>query len=103
MRIEQKLADMGLELGTPTTPVANYIETVKTGNLLFVAGHIPFLADGSVLHTGKLGRNITEEQGYGPWRFGQSETGGKAVCHGKCRAGFRSAIYRSQRSFRLAG
>ena len=37
MRIEQKLADMGLELGTPTTPVANYIETVKSGNLLFVA------------------------------------------------------------------
>ena len=64
MRIEQKLADMGLELSTPTTPVANYIETVKSGNLLFVAGHIPFLADGSVLHTGKLGRDITEEQGY---------------------------------------
>ncbi len=64
MRIEQKLAALGLELGAPGTPVANYISTVRTGNLLFVAGHIPFLSDGSVLHTGKLGRDISEEQGY---------------------------------------
>ena len=64
MRIEQKLTDLGLELGTPGAPVANYISSVKTGNLLFVAGHIPFLPDGSVLHTGKLGRDISEEQGY---------------------------------------
>lgn len=64
MRIEQKLTDLGLELGTPGAPVANYISAVKTGNLLFVAGHIPFLPDGSVLHTGKLGRDISEEQGY---------------------------------------
>jgi len=64
MRIEQKLADMGLELGKPGTPVANYIPTVRTGNLLFVAGHIPFLPDGSVQYAGKLGRDISEEQGY---------------------------------------
>ena len=64
MRIERKLADMGIELGTPGTPVANYIPTVRTGNLLFVAGHIPFLPDGSVLNAGKLGRDISEENGY---------------------------------------
>ena len=64
MRVEQKLADLGLKLGAPGTPVANYISAVKTGNLLFVAGHIPFLPDGSVLHTGKLGRDISDEQGY---------------------------------------
>ena len=64
MRVEQKLTDLGLELGKPGTPVANYISAVKTGNLLFVAGHIPFLPDGSILHTGKLGRDISDEQGY---------------------------------------
>lgn len=64
MRIEQKLADMGVVLGEPGTPVANYIPSVRTGNLLFVAGHIPFLDDGSILNTGKLGRDISEEQGY---------------------------------------
>jgi enamine deaminase RidA (YjgF/YER057c/UK114 family) len=61
MRIEQKLADMGLTLNPPAAPVANFLSTVKTGNLLFVAGHIQ---DGSVLNPGKVGRDVSEEQGY---------------------------------------
>ena len=64
MRIEQKLADMGLTLNPPAAPVANFISTVQTGNLLFVAGHIPFQQDGSVLNPGKVGRDVSEEQGY---------------------------------------
>ena len=64
MRIEQKLADMGLTLNPPAAPVANYISTVRTGNLLFVAGHIPFQQDGSVLNPGKVGRDVSEQQGY---------------------------------------
>ena len=64
MLIEQKLSDMGLELAPQAAPVANYISTVRTGNLLFVAGHIPFQPDGTVLNAGKLGRDVSEEQGY---------------------------------------
>ena len=64
MRIETKLADMGLELVPPGAPVANYIPTVRTGNLLFVAGHIPMQPGGSILNPGKVGRNVSEEQGY---------------------------------------
>ena len=64
MRIGQKLADIGMDLGTPTTPVANYIETMKNSNLLFAARHISILADGSVLHASKLDRDIADEQGY---------------------------------------
>ena len=64
MRIEQKISDMGLELAPQAAPVANYISTVRTGNLLFVAGHIPFQPDGTVLNAGKLGRDVSEEQGY---------------------------------------
>ena len=64
MRIEQKISDMGLELAPQAAPVANYIATVRTGNLLFVAGHIPFQPDGTVLNAGKLGRDVSEEQGY---------------------------------------
>ncbi len=64
MRIEQKLSDMGLELAPQAAPVANYIPTVRTGNLRFVAGHIPFQPDGTVLNAGKLGRDVSEEQGY---------------------------------------
>ena len=64
MRIEQKISDMGLELAPQAAPVANYISTVRTGNLLFVAGHIPFQPDGTVLNAGKLGRDVSEEQSY---------------------------------------
>ena len=64
MRAEQKMMEMGLELRPVGTPVANFIPTVRTGNLLFVAGHIAGLPDGSVLNPGKVGREVTEGQAY---------------------------------------
>jgi len=64
MAAEQKLKDMGLELGPVGTPVANYLPAVQTGNLLHVAGHIAGMPDGSVLNPGKVGRDVTEEQAY---------------------------------------
>ncbi len=64
MSAEQKLSDIGIELGEPNEPVANFIPSVRTGNLLYVAGHIPRMPDGSVLHQGKVGREVTEQQGY---------------------------------------
>ena len=64
MSVEQKLREMGLELSSLSPPVANYVSTVRTGNLLYVAGHIPNMPDNSVLHQGKVGREVTEEQGY---------------------------------------
>ena len=64
MVAEQKLHDMGLELGPVATPLANFIPAVRTGNLLFVAGHIAGKPDGSVLNPGKVGRDVTEEQAY---------------------------------------
>jgi len=60
----EKMMEMGLELGPVGTPVANFITTVRTGNLLFVAGHIAGLPDGSVLNPGKVVREVTEEQAY---------------------------------------
>jgi len=58
MRIEQKLTSLGLTLPRGTVPVANFVSTVQTGNLLFVSGHI------STSLRGKLGRDVTREQGY---------------------------------------
>jgi enamine deaminase RidA (YjgF/YER057c/UK114 family) len=58
MRIEQKLASLGLTLPRGTVPVANFVSTVQTGNLLFVSGHI------STTLRGKHGRDVTKEQGY---------------------------------------
>jgi len=65
MQIERKIATMGLNLTpAPPPPQANFISAVLAGDLLFVAGHIPRLPNGSLLHTGKVGRDVTIEQGY---------------------------------------
>ena len=64
MQVEQKLSELGLELPRPPVPTANYVMAVCTGNLLFVAGHVPRMPDGSLLNSGKLGREVTIDQGY---------------------------------------
>ena len=64
MEIEKKLSEMGLELPPHAQSLGSYVSAVLTGNLLFVGGHGPANPDGSVSHFGKLGREITVEQGY---------------------------------------
>lgn len=60
---EAKLQELGIELSTPSAPVANYVNAVRTGNLIFLAGKGPLKADGENI-TGKLGADLTIEQGY---------------------------------------
>jgi enamine deaminase RidA (YjgF/YER057c/UK114 family) len=62
MRIEQELQKMGLSLPIPK-PVAAYIPAVRVGELVFTAGQGP-MVDGKPKYIGKLGREVTEEQGY---------------------------------------
>jgi enamine deaminase RidA (YjgF/YER057c/UK114 family) len=62
MRIEQELEKLGFTLPTPR-PVAAYIPAVRVGELVFTAGQGPTV-DGKPMFTGKLGRELTEEQGY---------------------------------------
>ena len=45
-RIEAKLAEMGIQLPEPVTPLAQYVPFVKSGNLLFVSGQLPMGKDG---------------------------------------------------------
>jgi enamine deaminase RidA (YjgF/YER057c/UK114 family) len=59
---EKKLKDLSIELIPPTKPIANYVKAVRTGNLIFLAGHGPTKADGSNI-TGKVGKDLTLEQG----------------------------------------
>ena len=42
-RVEERLRELGVELPEPPTSVANYVNAVRTGNLVYVAG-----GDGSV-------------------------------------------------------
>ena len=60
---EDRLRELGLELPQVSTPVANYIPAVRTGNLLFVAGQVPRGADGQMI-TGKVGDNMGVEDAY---------------------------------------
>jgi len=60
---EAKLKEKGIVLTTPGKPVANYVNVVRVGNLLFLAGKGPTKPDGSNI-TGKVGRDLTIEQGY---------------------------------------
>ena len=63
MKTEQRLQELGIELATPTSPMANYVNAVRTGNLLYLAGKGPGLP-GKPLPTGKVGRDFTVEQAY---------------------------------------
>ena len=47
----------------PSDPVANYVNTVKSGNLLFISGKGPLKNDGEYIK-GKLGYDLTIDQGY---------------------------------------
>ena len=57
---EAKLAELGLTLPTVTAPVANYVPAVRSGSLIFLAGHIPRSPDGKVI-AGKVGRDATDK------------------------------------------
>jgi enamine deaminase RidA (YjgF/YER057c/UK114 family) len=60
---DKKLKELGITLVPPSKPVANYVKAVRVGNLLFLAGHGPTHADGTMT-TGKVGAELTLEQGY---------------------------------------
>jgi len=57
MSAEARLKEKNITLPKPTSPMANYVGAVRTGNLLFVSGHGP-------VRDGKVGKDLTVEQGY---------------------------------------
>lgn len=61
--IEKRLQELGIELPAAATPVANYVNAVRAGKLLFLAGKGPNKPEGGYV-TGKLGENLTIEEGY---------------------------------------
>ena len=60
---EANLTALGIELPEAATPVANYVNAVRTGNLLFLAGKGPNKPGGGYV-TGKVGQDLTIEEGY---------------------------------------
>ncbi|MEE2690005.1 MAG: RidA family protein [Pseudomonadota bacterium] len=65
-RIDAKLAELKIDLPTPTPPVANYVPYVISGNLVFVSGQISTGPQGLI--KGKLGGELTLDEGVGAAR-----------------------------------
>ncbi len=61
MSIEQRLKDLGITLPPVAVPAAAYVPFVRSGNLVFLSGHIA-KKDGQVW-TGQLGKNMTTADG----------------------------------------
>lgn len=61
--LQAALAKSGLTLPAISSPVANYVQLTRSGNLLFLAGKGPKNAAGQYL-TGKLGQDLSIENGY---------------------------------------
>ena len=65
MKIENKLKEMGYELPPyHLSSAGNFVSAVRTGNLVYTAGHGAGLPGGGFLHLGKLGSDLTIDQGY---------------------------------------
>jgi len=62
---EKKLKELKIELLKPSPPIGTYVKAVRVGNLIFLSGHGPSKADGSMM-TGKIGKDATLEQAI--WR-----------------------------------
>jgi enamine deaminase RidA (YjgF/YER057c/UK114 family) len=63
MSIDQKLRELGIILPAAPAGVGAYVPWVRTGNLVFTSGQLPW-RDGKLAQIGKLGGDVTLEQGY---------------------------------------
>lgn len=65
---EDRLAALGITLPAVPSPAGNYVHAVRSGNILFLAGHIPLRPDGSVV-LGRLGDDLDIAAGREAARF----------------------------------
>jgi len=64
MGAEATLKTRNITLPTQSTPMANYVSAVRTGNLLYLSGHGPMRVEGKPSARGKLGKDLSTEDGY---------------------------------------
>jgi enamine deaminase RidA (YjgF/YER057c/UK114 family) len=57
-----RLAELGLTLPQVVPPLAAYVPAVQSGNHVYVSGQVP-MVDGKLPYTGKVGAEVTAEQG----------------------------------------
>lgn len=60
--IQERLASAGITLPQAAAPAANYVPFANSGDLVLTAGQLP-LADGKLVSTGLLGRDLDTQSG----------------------------------------
>ncbi len=68
MTAEERIVELGLDLSNPSTPIANYVPAVRTGNLVFLSGQGPRDAEGGFI-TGKVGSALSVDEAYAAARL----------------------------------
>tara|TARA_B100001109_G_C18816821_1_gene452443 strand:+ start:571 stop:1032 length:462 start_codon:yes stop_codon:yes gene_type:complete len=63
MSFEKKIEELGIVLPEAKPPVGSYLATKKSGNFLFISGQISIDETGTLIK-GKIGKELTTEQGY---------------------------------------
>jgi enamine deaminase RidA (YjgF/YER057c/UK114 family) len=59
-KLDDRLAELGVEIPDVVKPVAAYIPAVVTGNLVYTSGQLP-MASGTLIATGKVGAGVSAE------------------------------------------
>ncbi len=65
--IDARLLELGITLNEPSQPVGNYVNSVRTGNLIYMAGLGPLGPNGYTI--GKLGQDLSIPEGYDAARY----------------------------------
>ena len=61
--VDSRLIELGIDLPPASVPVGNYLGYTIAGNLVFISGQLP-IKDGSIAVKGKVGGEVSLEQGY---------------------------------------
>lgn len=62
-QVEKRLQELGIDLPEPPKAVGSYVPVIRTGNLIVTSGQLPWKGD-RLAFTGKVGTDLTAEQGY---------------------------------------
>jgi enamine deaminase RidA (YjgF/YER057c/UK114 family) len=65
---EARLRELGIALPVVPPPAGTFVHAVRTGSLIFLTGHVPFRADGTLVQ-GKLGADLDADAGYAAARL----------------------------------
>ncbi len=65
--IDARLLELGITLNEPSQPVGNYVNSIRTGNLIYMAGLGPLGPNGYII--GKLGQDLSIAEGYDAARY----------------------------------